>query len=250
MSKKKTWIKIKRGLTEPKHRNKIGQKIWLYLHMLDRADWNTGLIYDWRDKDEADDMCMNWRTLRDHRQGLENEGYISCHLAGDHQVIEIHNWTNPREYSGEVYNEKEGGASETVPPENGKGDIEGDMKGDIQGYSKSRTPTLYSHITYQLRMKDMGIFEKLFSKESGIPFPGWDDPKFVSKRWRTPIWKMYKTADKNAELTGDLIKAAVKQMRKDKLTISAPQSIEKTFVSLLGEMNTKPSEEIPNARDL
>ena len=73
---KKTWIKIKRGLLEPKHREILGIRIWLYIHMLDRTDWETGIIYGWKDKDEAEDLSMPWRTLQQQRQQLEKLSLI------------------------------------------------------------------------------------------------------------------------------------------------------------------------------
>jgi len=89
---KKTWIKIKRGLLEPKHREMLGIRIWLYIYILDNADWDTGEIREWRDKDAADELQMPWRTLQRQRQQLENDGYISCLQTGDKQSITIHNF--------------------------------------------------------------------------------------------------------------------------------------------------------------
>ena len=40
----KTWIKLKRGILEKKHRDELGIRIWLYLYMLDIVDWDTGII--------------------------------------------------------------------------------------------------------------------------------------------------------------------------------------------------------------
>ena len=49
---KKNWIFIKRGLSEdPKHRERMGMAIWLFMHICDAADWETGKVYDWRDKE-------------------------------------------------------------------------------------------------------------------------------------------------------------------------------------------------------
>ena len=51
---KKNWIYIKRGMSEdPKHRERIGMAIWLFMHMIDAADWETGRVYDWRDKENG-----------------------------------------------------------------------------------------------------------------------------------------------------------------------------------------------------
>lgn len=102
---KKRWIFVKRGLSQdPKHREAMGGRVWVYLHMVDRADWETGVVHGWRDKDEADDMGMPLRTLRTQRQELAALGYITCRKRKHAQDIVIHNWVNPRTYSGVVLN--------------------------------------------------------------------------------------------------------------------------------------------------
>ena len=110
MSKRKTWLLIKRGLSEdPKHREAMGKRIWLFMHIIDRADWETGIVSDWRDKDEAQDMGLNWRTLQQQRQELDALGYISCAPDGNGQKIVVYNWVNPKNYAGEVVNPKREG---------------------------------------------------------------------------------------------------------------------------------------------
>ena len=94
---KKTWIKIKRGLIiDPQHRHKMGECRWLYDYMLDRTNWDTGFIEEWRDPDEAAAMEMPVDTLRKQRKKLDRLGYITCHKGQHGQKIEIHKWTNPR----------------------------------------------------------------------------------------------------------------------------------------------------------
>ena len=143
---RKTWIKFKRELLEPEQRERLGIRIWLYMHILDRADWDTGKVFDWRDKLEAEDFGMQWRTLQQQRQQLENDGFISCFQSGDHQVITIHNWTNPREYGGDIYNPYGGGTENRVPL-NVEGTIEGTYEGTREGSRKHSTPTYDSQIT-------------------------------------------------------------------------------------------------------
>jgi hypothetical protein len=41
---RKTWIKVKRGILEPKHIEKLGVAWYLYFYILDNADWDTGTI--------------------------------------------------------------------------------------------------------------------------------------------------------------------------------------------------------------
>jgi hypothetical protein len=93
MANKKNWIYLKRGLSEdPKHRQAMGNRIWLFMHIIDRADWETGIVNGWVDREEAEDMRMSWRTLQDQRQELEELGYITCVQKFQCQDIIIHNW--------------------------------------------------------------------------------------------------------------------------------------------------------------
>jgi len=159
---KKHWIMVKRGLSaDPKHREAMGQAIWCFLHIIDRADYETGKVFDWRDGDEAEDMAVNERTLRSWRQALEKAGYISCKQRQRGIDITIFNWINPRDYSSGVINPK--GDIETAPseiegdietaPSEFQGDMQGDIRVDIQGDIRVRrenvTPTLDSGIKSQ-----------------------------------------------------------------------------------------------------
>ena len=101
---RRTWITVKRGLLEPKHREKIGQAFWLYLYILDRANWEQGAVLEWIDKNAAEELEMELNTLRSYRRRLMDEGYIRVEKKQHHQKLYINNWTNPREYSGKVYN--------------------------------------------------------------------------------------------------------------------------------------------------
>lgn len=112
---KKNWISIKRGLNTPEHRNKMGETIWLFLEIIDLADWETGTIPEWIDSVIAEDIEMNIKTLRRHRQKLESEGYITCVQKQHHQKIIIHAWVNPRNYSGKIKNPKNQGGHARVP---------------------------------------------------------------------------------------------------------------------------------------
>jgi len=102
---KKTWIKVKRGILEPKHRRQLGAAWYLYFYMLDLTNWEDGVIYDWKDADVAADLDIPVSTLRDHRRKLEDELYIKTLIKQYGLEITINNWTNPREYSGDVYNQ-------------------------------------------------------------------------------------------------------------------------------------------------
>lgn len=155
MSKRRTWIKIKRGLLEPKHREKLGPAVWLYVYILDRADWEQGAVLEWKDKNAADEMEMEISTVRAHRQRLESEGYIRTEQKQYHLKLYVLKWTNPREYSGQIYNQQ--GIANTAPS-NIQGIPQGVVQGVPQGPSKDSTPTSNSqnhtsHITEKLTTK-------------------------------------------------------------------------------------------------
>lgn len=134
---KKHWIYIKRGLSEDaKHRAQMGQCIWLYMHIIDRADWETGIAYDWKDREEAADMSIPFETLRDQRQKLEKSDYIRC-IQKQHSIdIKIMEWRNPRDYGTEVKNPRIEG--DGLPPPS---DFQSDGQGDGQGSREIVTPT-------------------------------------------------------------------------------------------------------------
>ena len=133
---KKQWISVKCGLSrDPKHRRRMGKSIWTFLHILDLADWDSGIVYDWKDENAAEDMGIDIRVLREDRRKLAEEGYITCRQKQHGQDIIISNWTNPREYSGEVKNKK-------VSPS----EIQGNAQDDAQGSVKDVTPTYDSNI--------------------------------------------------------------------------------------------------------
>ena len=158
---KKQWISVKCGLSrDPKHRQAMGESVWLFLHILDRADWESGKVVEWKDEAEADEMGMPIRTLREHRRKLEELGYISCAQRQYGQEIIIHNWTNPREYSGTVTNKKQG--DKEAPPQETE---QGYIQGDTQGNRKDVTPT--SNSKNQTSKKGDLVDGLLFFAEQG-----------------------------------------------------------------------------------
>lgn len=153
---RRTYIALPNEYLSPEHRQRLGIRLWLYLHIRDKANWEAGYTYGWKDKDEAEDFGMPWRTLQEHRQQLEADGYITCHQRGGHQDIEIHNWVNPREYSGRVYNTRQEGTETSVPSIDNAESTENPVPPDMpypakgtgqstgQSSRKSRTPTYSS----------------------------------------------------------------------------------------------------------
>ena len=71
---KRTWITVKRGLLEPKHRFALGEFVWLYIYMLDMANWEVGAIQEWSDAAASEEMEMPIDTLRYQRKKLQEKG--------------------------------------------------------------------------------------------------------------------------------------------------------------------------------
>lgn len=152
---KKLWVAVKRGfILDPKHRAAMGECVYLYLYILDMANWDDGVLSDWKDEAAASDMSMPVRTLREQRRKLEAAGYITCRQGLHRQEIVVHNWTNPREYSGEVYNLRNGDSlashgDTAASDDEGHGDTHGYTHGDTHGSSQGVSPTSSSNATYQ-----------------------------------------------------------------------------------------------------
>jgi len=142
---KKTWIKVKRGFLQPEHRTKMGIRVWLYLYIIDQADWETGCVLEWKDKNAADELQMPMSTLRQQRQELEELGYITCIQQGYSQKILIMKWIDPRSYGGEELNKPEG---------NDEGKVESNNKGNNKGTEKS-VPLHINHISQTTNHKSL-----------------------------------------------------------------------------------------------
>jgi len=138
---KKHWIYIKRGLSEdPKHRAAMGECVWLYMHIIDRADWETGIAYDWKDKQESAEMGMPVDTLRWQRNKLEEADYIRCTQKQHGQDIRIMEWRNPRDYSSEIKNPRVEDSNE-LQPSKPEGLNQGLNQGSNQVPGQVKTPS-------------------------------------------------------------------------------------------------------------
>lgn len=101
----KRWIKIHTGLTrDPRHRRIMGNRVWLFMWFVDHADWETGIVFDFTDREAAEDMEVSSRTIEDQRQQLEKDGYIVCHQGFQCQHIRIMRWRNPHEVEADQIN--------------------------------------------------------------------------------------------------------------------------------------------------
>jgi len=162
---KKNWISVKRGLSEdPKHRQAMGEAIWLFLHIVDAADWETGKVYDWRDKEIAIDMSLSTATVRGWRDRLSDNGYITCKQVQHGLEIIIHNWVDPRNYSGKKMNSRQGDTTMS-PSENEEmqENPQGESQVDIQVIDKSR-------------VNDASLIESTSTSESESLQPSKEEP--------------------------------------------------------------------------
>ena len=221
---KKTWIKIKRGLLEPKHRRKLGSAWFLYFYMLDKTNWDDGIIYDWKDDSAAQDMDIPVATLRDHRRKLEDELYIKTTQKQYCLEIAITNWTNPREYSGQKYNEvqddeipapHEKQGDEITAPQTAQGDTQGYTQGDTQGTEKL-TP-LHSIHRITLSQNHKTLIQK-FVSISGV---GWYPKNIID----TNHWNKTLAFLQHSGVTDEIMKQACQEMKSQGKTITDPESI-------------------------
>lgn len=93
----KSWIKVHTGLTDdPKHRDRMGVRVWLYMRLINMAEYETGVVWFYRDAAMAALMGMPKNTLRTWRRDLEEMKYIKCYPGDQCQHIMIAKWRNPR----------------------------------------------------------------------------------------------------------------------------------------------------------
>ena len=112
---KKQWVSLGRDFAvNPKVRQDLGECIWLYLYMVDKANWETGTIIGWKDADEAAALELNPRTVKDQRQKLDRLGYIDfIQRQRDHDVI-IRDWHVPGHWDT-IVNPSVHGPKDEVP---------------------------------------------------------------------------------------------------------------------------------------
>jgi hypothetical protein len=142
----RTWIKIHSGLTnDPKHREEMGIRVWLFMWLVDHADWETGIVEAYTDAWAAEEMEIPARTIEGQRQKLDSSGYIHCHQGQQSQNIRIMRWRNPKLVN---------------PPQI---NIPGDEKSwyaipRTHPRSKLRTPTLDSDSIQKEQQQEISIF--------------------------------------------------------------------------------------------
>lgn len=94
---KRTWVKVRIGLfKDPKHRIALGSKVFLFLYMLDHADWQTGKLFGWKDKTASEYLSMPISTVTNQRQALISLHYITCKQNRYSIDLSISKWKNPK----------------------------------------------------------------------------------------------------------------------------------------------------------
>lgn len=265
MKKRKTWIKVKRGILQPKHRIQLGVRIWLYLHILDRADWETGKVLEWVDENEAEVLEMPVKTLRHQRRQLEEDGYITAKKGQYSQEIIIHKWSDPRKYDGEILNEstqKRPLSEEIQSPNSAESQPESQPESSSD-FHKSEDSSLIPHTTYHKSYKEKDssaektadngrppkrspkqeINTRLieyFSDVSGIPVPVPEtkaEGRSFGTKWSAPVYHIMKSVDGNEDNAMALIKESYKRLSSNGMIIKGPISLIGTCDSIIGEVN-------------
>jgi hypothetical protein len=153
----KKWIKVHTGLTsDPKHRQVLGVTIWLFMALINDADYETGIVWDYTDSAMASDLEMSISTLRTWRRHLEEAGYIRCYQGYQCQHIMILKWRNPKELNPPQINipDSEGGYPKVITHPS--------SKVITHPSSKVITPTLDSQLSQDI-ISPAGEYLKLFA---------------------------------------------------------------------------------------
>ncbi|MFN2152866.1 MAG: hypothetical protein ACK2T5_14780 [Anaerolineales bacterium] len=112
----KTFIKVKPGILSAKHCQAIGQALWLFLYILDQADWEQGSLEGYTDAEAAQELGMSRITIRRWRMRLVEHNYITCRQTLHSQILYVHNWSDPRQkWGAESPDETRYGAQDIVP---------------------------------------------------------------------------------------------------------------------------------------
>lgn len=211
---RKTWIKVKRGILEPKHRKRLGARIWLYIYMLDNADWESGKIEGWTDAHHAKQIKMPYRTLQEQRQRLEADGYIRCDQGFQSQTITITNWTDPRLYSDEVINGTENPVPSRKKRNHGTGkSVPMVTENPVPIQSENTVPLHIVNInTHMLTTYKVELPAALDNLEFQDAWMDWEAYRKEARKKLTPlsVKKQIKLLAKYPAQAGEMIEASIR----------------------------------------
>lgn len=134
---KKIYIPVWCGILEAKHRDKLGPAWYLFFYMLNRANWRTGEIVQWIDRDAAEELEAPITTIREHRRRLEDELYIRTDQKQYYLSIRILKFKSLWLYYKKNNGLSEGNTSPETP------DL---VRGEAQGEAQGAEDTSLLHI--------------------------------------------------------------------------------------------------------
>lgn len=254
---RRTFIKVRRGILEAKHVHALGVRYPIYLWLLDRANWETGKVLFYRDRDIADEFEMPIRTIREWRRKLEEDGYISCLQISNHQEITIKKWSNPRgdEEINPIYEYQGCDTNMEHPPSWGSKNMEHQDDKTPGGYMPGYMPGSRKHVTLPISDITHHTTDSVGSEKNEMKYRSMFDyfvneckfkePKIPSGKfdisWDGPIKEILNTFDWNIERALRYTKMAVQRADKNHLTITTPKSLINIFHAITGENSRKRS---------
>lgn len=92
------------GIQTKEHREKMGQTIWLFMDLVQHANWKLGIVEKFKDKDAAARLGLPLQTIRNWRYQLRDKGYITCLPGHQSSRIVIHRWRDPSKVNPPMIN--------------------------------------------------------------------------------------------------------------------------------------------------
>jgi len=237
---KKTWIKLKCGILEPKHRRNLGMAIYLYVYILDHANWDDGIVYEWVDSSVARELEMPLDTVRDHRRLLETQGYITSKQRQHSQDIIIHNWTNPRAYDGEVLNEGEvqdwvEGCTEGCTEDgNGQGINPAPSYSHINTLTNNHKPLSTRSKKASTPKKQRDELISRFKEKTGLDYPEDVPASTLQKFWWSPASDMISYAG-GVDEAWDILRQLIERFDDKGLVFADINSFSKSFNGMIAQ---------------
>ncbi len=218
------FMKVWFGLVDPKHVRGMGSSVWLFLFLIKVADWETGEVKDYRDRDAAKQLGLSVPAIRTYRRRLQDAGYILSKQALHSLTVSLTRWRNPNPRShGDTkmspYPQRE---HITLPY------IQKKESETLSADAESIPP-----FSSEKRMV-LERLEREFATMTGLPIPDRTverERKYGAVRWGRPLWAMFLEAERDLPLTIRLMREAIDRL--EGCDVSAPQSIEQTFSHLV-----------------